>query len=79
MSKTTRRAGAVVGLDVHPDTFAGAILRGRDPATAKVEHTSTRVPLAQLEAWALRHTQERDTLVLEASANSPSGCSIVQA
>ena len=70
MNKTPRRAGAVVGLDVHPDTFAGAILRGRDPATAKVEHTSTRVPLAQLEAWALRHTQESDTLVLEASANS---------
>ena len=67
MSKTPRR---VVGLDVHPDTFAGAILRGRDPATAQVEHTSTRVPLDQLEAWAARHTQDSDTLVLEASANS---------
>jgi transposase len=70
MSKTPRRAAAVVGLDVHPDTFAGAVLCGRDPATAKVEHTSTRVPLDQLEAWALRHTQQSDTLVLEASANS---------
>ena len=67
MSKTPRR---VVGLDVHPDTFAGAILHGRDPATAKVEHSSTRVPLDQLEAWAGRHTHESDTLVLEASANS---------
>ena len=67
MSKNTRR---VVGLDVHPDTFAAAILRGCDPATAQVEHASTRVPLDQLEAWALRHTQEIDTLVLEASANS---------
>ena len=28
------------------------------------------MPLDQLEAWALRHTQESDTLVLEASANS---------
>ena len=70
MSKTLRRAGAVVGLDVHPDTFAGAVLSGRDPATAKVEHSSTRVPLDQLEAWVLRHTQECNTLVLEASANS---------
>ena len=70
MSKTPRRAAAVVGLDVHPDTFAGAILCGRDPATAKIEHTSTRVPLDQLEAWTLRHTQQSDTLVLEASANS---------
>ena len=67
MSKNTRR---VVGLDVHPDTFAGAILRGRDPATAQVEHTSTRVPLDQLEAWAGRHTQATDTLVLEASGNA---------
>ncbi len=69
MNKTTRREAAVVGLDVHPDTFA-AILRGRDPATAKVAHSSTRVPLDQLEAWAGRHTHEGDTLVLEASANS---------
>ena len=67
MSKTPRR---VVGLDVHPDTFAGAILRGRDPATAKVEHASTCVPLDPLEAWAARHTHASDTLVLEASANS---------
>ncbi len=70
MSKTPSRAAAVVGLDGHPDTFAGAILRGRDPATAKVAHSSTRAPLDQLEAWTLRHTQESDTLVLEASANS---------
>ncbi len=70
MSKTPSRAAVVVGLDVHPDTFAAAILCGRDPATAKVKHTSTRVPLDQLEAWTLRHTQESDTLVLEASANS---------
>jgi hypothetical protein len=67
MSKNSRR---VVGLDVHPDTFAGAILRGRDPATAQIEHTSTRVPLAQLEAWAERHTLAGDTLVLEASGNA---------
>ena len=70
MTKTSRRAAAVVGLDVHPDTFAGAVLSGRDPATARVEHTSTRVPLDQLEAWAARHTHESDTLVLEASGNA---------
>ncbi len=67
MSKNSRR---VIGLDVHPDTFAGAILRGRDPATAQIEHSSTRVPLDQLEAWAERHTQAGDTLVLEASGNA---------
>ena len=64
------RKGRVVGLDVHPDSFAGAVLRGRDPATAHIESTSTRVALAQLEAWARRHTTKDDTLVLEASGNA---------
>ena len=68
MSKNIRR---VVGLDVHPDTFAGAILRGRDPATAQVEHTSTRVPLDQLEAWAQRYTHERDILWCSKPAATP--------
>ena len=63
-------AGRVIGLDVHPDSFAAAILEGRDPGTARVVHSSTRVELAQLETWATRHTQRVDVLVLEASANA---------
>jgi transposase len=59
-----------VGLDVHPDSFAGAILAGRDPARARVLGTSTRVDLKQLEPWAERHTQAQDVLVLEASGNA---------
>lgn len=62
--------GRVIGLDVHPDSFAGAVLRGRDPATARIESTSTRVPLAQLEAWAARHSTHDDVLVLESSGNA---------
>jgi transposase len=65
-----RTRGRVVGLDIHPDTFAGGILEGKDPATAKITHTSTQVPLPQLEAWALRHTKPEDTLVMEASGNA---------
>jgi transposase len=60
----------VIGLDVHPDSFAGAILEGRDPATAKVVSSSTRVELSQLEAWASRHARKEDVLVLEASGNA---------
>lgn len=60
----------VIGLDVHPDSFAGAILRGLDPATARVESTSTQVALPQLEVWAARHTTKEDVLVLEASGNA---------
>ena len=62
--------GRVVGLDIHPDTFAGGILERTDPASAKIIHSSTRVELAELECWALRHTGAQDTLVMEASGNA---------
>lgn len=60
----------VVGLDVHPDSFAGAILEGSDPWSARVVRTSTRVALGELEAWAGRQTTASDVLVLEASGNA---------
>src|SRR5438876_8923889 len=60
----------IVGLDVHPDSFAGAILQGTDPWKARVVSTSTRVALPLLEKWAQRHTSAKDVLVLEASGNA---------
>lgn len=65
-----KREGRVIGLDVHPDSFAGAIVEGNDPARAKVLSTSTRVELKQLEEWARRHTGLEDVVVLEASGNA---------
>src|SRR5437870_12127617 len=65
-----KNKGRVVGLDVHPDSFAEAVVEGRDPASAVVLSTSTRVELERLEEWALRHTSTEDTLVLEASGNA---------
>jgi hypothetical protein len=62
-----RSKSRIVGLDVHPDSFAGAILQGMDPWKARVVSTSTRVALPLLEKWALRHTREEDILVMEAS------------
>ena len=67
MSKSNQR---VVGLDVHPDSFAGAILAGRDPASARVLRSSTRVELPGLEQWAERQTRNQDVLALEASGNA---------
>ena len=67
MSKSNQR---VVGLDVHPDSFAGAILEGRDPGRARVASSSTRVALKELERWAQRQTRPEDVLVLEASGNA---------
>src|SRR2546430_17273362 len=66
----TKNKGRVVGLDVHPDSFAGAVVQGRDPASAVVSSTSTRVELERLEEWARRHTSTEDTLGLEASGNA---------
>lgn len=66
----SKEKGRVVGLDVHPDSFAGAVVEGNDPASAKVVSTSTRVELKQLEHWALGHTRKEDALVLEASGNA---------
>ena len=60
----------VVGLDVHPDSFAGAILEGSDPWSARVVRSSTRVALGELEGWAVRQTGPGDVLVLEASGNA---------
>ena len=50
---TLGRAGRAVGLDIHPDSFAAAILQGRDPLNARVVHSVTRQPLAGLGAWAV--------------------------
>ena len=66
----TSKRGRVIGLDVHPDSFAGAILEGSDPGTARVVSTSSRVELEHLEEWARRHATPRDVLVLEASGNA---------
>ena len=66
----SKNKGRVIGLDVHPDSFAGAVLEGSDPARAKVLSSSTRVELERLEQWALRQTKAEDTLVLEASGNA---------
>ena len=65
-----KNRGRVVGLDVHPDSFAGAVMEGTDPAGARVLSSATRVQLERLEQWALRHTSKEDTLVLEASGNA---------
>jgi hypothetical protein len=62
--------GRVIGLDIHPDTFAAAILHGRDPLKARIVHSVTRQPLDGLCAWATRHTTKDDVLVIEASANT---------
>src|SRR3954470_1029241 len=64
------RQGRAVGLDIHPDSFAAAILHGRDPLQARVLHSITRQPLAALGAWAARHTTPEDVLLIEASANT---------
>jgi len=70
LQPTLGENGRAIGLDVHPDTFAAAILQGRDPLQARVVHRITRQPLEALGAWAVRHTSAADVLLIEASANT---------
>lgn len=70
MNEESKSVERVVGLDAHPDTFTAAILRGPTPAAAVVEKTFNKVPMAQLQSWAKKHTSARDLFVLEASGNS---------
>jgi transposase len=67
---TPDSTGRAVGLDIHPDTFAAAILEGRDPLRARIVQSITRQPLEALGAWVTRQTTAEDVLILEASANS---------
>jgi len=62
--------GRTIGLDVHPDSFAAAILEGSDPLKARVIKSVTKQPLTTLEAWAAKHTLPLDLLIIEASSNT---------
>ena len=70
MNQETHSVERVIGLDGHPDSFTAALLRGPTPAAAIVEKLFNKVPLAQLESWAQKHTTPEDLVVLEASGNS---------
>src|SRR5215813_3368538 len=60
----------VIGLDSHPDSFTAAILRGPTPVAAILEKVFNKLPMGQLQAWAKKHTTDKDLIVLEASGNS---------
>lgn len=64
------RIERVIGFDAHPDSFTAALLRGPTPAAAVTEKMFNKVPLAQLQSWAQKHTTAQDLFVLEASGNS---------
>ena len=59
-----------IGLDMHPDVFAAAALSGDEAARAQVLWVQDRQATAGLEAWAKKHLQTGDVVVLEASGNS---------
>jgi transposase len=70
MNQETSSVQRVIGLDAHPDTFTAALIRGPTPASAIVDKSYNRVPVAQLAQWATKHTTTQDLFVLEASGNS---------
>src|SRR5208282_3977916 len=70
MNEELKSVERVIGLDVHPDSFTAAIIRGPSPAAAVVEKLCNKVPLAQLPGWAKKFSTGQDLIVLEASGNS---------
>jgi transposase len=60
----------IIGLDMHPDVYCAASLKGNDPATAVVEWVKDRMATNSIESWAKRNLTSSDTIVLEASGNS---------
>jgi transposase len=70
MNNNSTSVERVIGVDSHPDSFTAAVLRGETPAQAFVEKMFHKVPMAQLQSWAKKHTTGNDLLVLEASGNS---------
>lgn len=70
MNNNPMLKGRVIGFDSHPDSFTAAMLRGDIPAQAITEKIFNKVPMAQLQSWAKKHTTSADLIVLEASGNS---------
>src|SRR6266581_7234034 len=70
IEQDTKNFERVIGLDCHPDTFTAAVVRGQTPAEALTGQVFNKVPMAQLQSWAKKHTTAKDRLVLEASGNS---------
>ena len=70
MNEQAKPVQRVIGFDSHPDSFTAAMVQGPTPAAAVVEKTFNKVPMAQLQSWAKKHTTTEDLFVLEASGNS---------
>ncbi len=66
IEQDTKNFERVIGLDCHPDTFTAAVVRGQTPAEALTGQVFNKVPMAQLQSWAKKHTTAKDRLVLEA-------------
>jgi len=64
------KSNRIIGLDMHPDVFAAAALKGGNAVQAQVEWIHDRQATEALESWVKKHLAEGDTVVLEASGNS---------
>lgn len=64
------KGNRVIGMDMHPDVFAAAALRGDHPLEAVTEWVQDRRATEQLEVWARKKLAPGDVVVLEASGNS---------
>lgn len=66
--------GRVVGMDIHPSCFSAAAVLGDSPQEVCIEWIHDRVEMEHLEAWASRHLQPDDIVVMEAGNSSFETC-----
>lgn len=60
----------VVGVDMHPDSFAGAAFTGTNPVDCKKVWTHSKVETSDWEKWLTRHVPKGSIIVMEASGNT---------
>lgn len=60
----------IVGVDMHPDSFAGAAFAGNNIHECKKQWIHSRVSTSDWEKWLKRHIPIGSVIVMEASCNS---------
>ena len=70
MRRESQAERVVIGIDLHPDSFAAVALSGPSAAEAKMLFQHTKQNNADWESWLRRHVDSAATLVMEAGNNS---------
>ena len=65
-----KSANLVLGLEIHPDSFAATMISAYSNHDAERLWTHSKVDIFELEAWLTKHVPSETVLVIEAGSNS---------